>query len=257
MDVPITGTRKKLADLGAVASGLAHEIRNPLNSLYINSQLLAEMLQGLPPECAERREELLSLAQANMKVTQRLNDILTEFLRFARPASMELVVADLNRIVADTLRFLEIDFSRRGIDLSVSRHPEPLFLFCDEKQLKQALLNLLLNAEEAMDKEHKVVAVETGTRNGRPFVRITDNGRGISREDRRQIFRLFFTTRKGGSGLGLPFVRQIVHAHGGRISLRTREGAGSSFTISLPPEAAFKARLRERSPGEYLPERVK
>ncbi|HSL99996.1 MAG TPA: histidine kinase dimerization/phospho-acceptor domain-containing protein, partial [Candidatus Limnocylindria bacterium] len=102
-----TGTRKRLADLGAVASGLAHEIRNPLNSLYINSQILAEMLSALPERATDRKEELLSLARSNMKVTQRLNDILSEFLRFARPTAMELVVADLNRVVADTLRFLE------------------------------------------------------------------------------------------------------------------------------------------------------
>ena len=83
-----TGTRKRLADLGAVASGLAHEIRNPLNSLYINSQILEEMLAALP-EATDRKEEILSLARANMKVTQRLNDILSEFLRFARPTPME------------------------------------------------------------------------------------------------------------------------------------------------------------------------
>ena len=98
--MPNTGTRKKLADLGAVASGLAHEIRNPLNSLSINSQILVEMLSALPGVAPDRKEELLSLAHANMKVTRRLNDILTEFLRFARPPSMELVVADLTRIAA-------------------------------------------------------------------------------------------------------------------------------------------------------------
>ncbi len=96
--MPNTGTRKKLADLGAVASGLAHEIRNPLNSLSINSQILVEMLSALPDVAPERKEELLSLAHANMKVTRRLNDILTEFLRFARPPSMELVVADLSLV---------------------------------------------------------------------------------------------------------------------------------------------------------------
>ena len=198
-----TGTRKRLADLGAVASGLAHEIRNPLNSLYINSQILVEILDALPDGATERKEELLSLARANMKVTRRLNDILSEFLRFARPPSPELVVADLNRIVAETIRFLEVDFQRRGIALGAAFHPEPLPLFADEKKLKQALINVLLNAEEAMDKEEKIVRVATGLVKGRPFVRVSDNGRGIPAKDRRQIFRLFFSTRKkihtGGS----------------------------------------------------------
>src|SRR5512134_2176524 len=142
--VPTAGTRKQLADLGAVASGLAHEIRNPLNSLYINSQLLAELIEGLPDDLPGGRDELLSLARANMKVTERLNDLLTEFLRFARPPSMELIVTDLNRVVSDTLRFLEVDFGRRGIDLVARYHPGPLLLFADEKRLKQALLNVLL-----------------------------------------------------------------------------------------------------------------
>lgn len=251
-----TGTRKRLADLGAVASGLAHEIRNPLNSLYINSQILAEMLAALP-ETADRKEELLALARANMKVTRRMNDILSEFLRFARPTATEFVVADLNRVVADTLRFLEVDFARRGIILDSSLHPDPLPLFADEKQLRQVLLNILLNAEEAMDKEQKVIRVTTGSERGRPFVRVTDNGRGIPREVRKQIFQLFFSTRKNGTGLGLPIVRKIVREHGGKIGIRSREGRGTTVTISLPSEEQSKTRIRLQAEGRALPEKVR
>ena len=254
--MPTTGTKKKLADLGAVASGLAHEIRNPLNSLYINSQLLEEMLSALPDSDEARKEELLSMARSNLKVTQRLNDLLTDFLRFARPPSMELVVADLNRVVAETLRFLEVDFSRRGILLAARLHPVPLPLLADEKQLKQALLNLLLNAEEAMDKNCKRIRVVTGLSGGRPFVRVQDNGRGIPRADRRQIYRLFFTTRKNGSGLGLPIVRQIVREHGGKISIRSREGRGTTATILFPSEPQFKKMLSGRSRMGRLPEKI-
>jgi signal transduction histidine kinase len=255
--VPATGTRKRLADLGAVASGLAHEIRNPLNSLYINSQILEEILAAMPEGATDRKEELLSLARSNMKVTQRLNDILSEFLRFARPTAMELVVADLNRVVADTLRFLEVDFSRREIELVASFHPEPLPLFADEKQLRQALLNILLNAEEAMDKERKVIRVTTGSERGQPFVRVADNGRGIPRAERKQIFHLFFSTRKNGTGLGLPIVRKIVREHGGKIGIRSREGRGTTVTISLPPEEQSKVRMRQRAAGRPLPEKVR
>lgn len=252
-----TGTRKRLADLGAVASGLAHEIRNPLNSLYINSQMLAEMIQSLPDSLGARRDEMLALARADMKVTRRLNDLLTEFLRFARPPEKELVVADLNRIVAETLRFLEVDFGRRGVALSVRLHPGPLPLFADDKQLKQALMNVLLNAEEASDREPPRILVETGIRRGRPWVRVTDNGRGIPASDRRQIFKLFFTTRRSGSGLGLPIVRQIVRDHGGRIAVRTREGVGTAITFSLPSEEAFKTTTSHKAGKTMLPERVK
>jgi len=246
--VPATKTRKKIADLGAVAAGLAHEIRNPLNSLYINSQLLEEMLSELPGGAVPQKDEMLSLARANMKVTQRLNDTLSGFLRFARPPAMDLAVVDLNRVVAEVLRFLDVDFSYHGISLKTRYHASDLPLLADEKQLKQALLNLLLNAEEALDKEEKEIRVSTGVRGGRPFVRIQDNGRGIPRADRRQIFRIFFTTRRNGSGLGLPIVRQIIHQHGGTISIRSREGAGTTVTVSLPFESQFRAMFPGRLP---------
>jgi signal transduction histidine kinase len=161
---------------------------------------------------------------------------------------MDLSLVDLNRIVAEVLRFLEMDFSFHGISLKTRFHATPLPLLADEKQLKQALLNLLLNAEEAVDKEEKMIRVTTGVRRGRPFVRIQDNGRGIPRGYRRQIFRLFFTTRKNGSGLGLPIVRQIIHQHGGTISLRSREGHGTTVTASLPFEAQFRAMFPGRLP---------
>ncbi len=246
--MPATKTRKKIADLGAVAAGLAHEIRNPLNSLFINSQLLEEMLSELPDGIAPQKEEMLSLARANMKVTRRLNESLSGFLRFARPPAMELAVVDLNRIVAETLRFLDVDFSYHGVALKARYHATALPLLADEKQLKQALLNLLLNAQEALDKEEKTIRVTTGVRDGRPFVRIQDNGRGIPRAERRHVFRVFFTTRREGSGLGLPIVRQVIHQHGGTISLRSREGAGTAVTVSLPFEAQFRAMFPGRLP---------
>jgi len=246
--VPATRTRNKLADLGAVAAGLAHEIRNPLNSLYINGQLLEEMLSELPEEGVPQKGDLLSLARANLKVTQRLNDTLSGFLRFARPPAMGLALVDLNRIVSETLRFLETEFAYRGVSLKTKLHPTPLPILADEKLLKQALLNLLLNAQEAVEKEEKVIRVTTGVRAGRPFVRIRDNGRGIPASDRRHIFRLFFTTRKNGSGLGLPIVRQIVRQHGGAIYVRSREGKGTTMTVALLFEEQFRAMYPGRLP---------
>ena len=246
--MPATKTRKKIADLGAVAAGLAHEIRNPLNSLFINSQLLEELLSELPDGAVPQKEEMLSLARANMKVTRRLNETLSGFLRFARPPAMDLALVDLNRLVAETLRFLDVDLSYHGIALKARYHPSALPLLADEKQLKQALLNVLLNAEEALDKEEKVIRVTTGMRDGRPFVRVQDNGRGIPRADRRHVFSIFFTTRREGSGLGLPIVRQIIHQHGGSISLRSREGSGTTVTVSLPFEAQFRAMYPGRLP---------
>ena len=239
--MPSNRNRKNKSELDAVAAGLAHEIRNPLNSLFINSQLIEEMIAELPDEISPHKEELLSLARANMKVTRRLNETLSGFLRFARPSVMELGPVDLNRIVTDTLNFLDVDFARRGIVPAVKLHPSELPLLADEKQLKQALLNLLLNAEEALDKDVKLIRVTTGVLRGRPFVRIQDNGRGISADERRQIFQVFYTTRREGSGLGLPIVRRIIRQHGGAVSFRGREGAGSTVTVTLPSESQFRS----------------
>jgi len=239
--VPANRNRKKISELDAMAAGLAHEIRNPLNSLFINSQLIEEMIAELPDEIAPQKEELLSLALANMKVARRLNETLSGFLRFARPSALELGLVELNRVVAETLRFLDVDFTRRGIVPTVRYHPSELPLLADEKQLKQALLNLLLNAEEALDKEEKSIRVVTGVRRGRPYVRIQDNGRGIPADERRHIFQIFYTTRRGGSGLGLPIVRRIVRSHGGSISIRSREGVGTTVTVTLPFESQFRA----------------
>ena len=246
--MPATRTRNKLADLGAVAAGLAHEIRNPLNSLYINGQLLEEMLAELPERSVPQKEDLLSLARANLKVTQRLNDTLSGFLRFARPPAMELAPVDLNRILSETLRFIEMEFAHRGVTLKAKLHPTPLPILADEKLLKQAILNLLLNAQEAVEKEEKVIRVTTGVRAGRPYVAIHDNGRGIPPSDRRRIFTLFFTTRKNGSGLGLPIVRQIARQHGGAVYVRSREGKGTTMTVALPFEEQFRAMFPGRLP---------
>ena len=246
--MPATRTRNKLADLGAVAAGLAHEIRNPMNSLYINGQLLEEMLTELPEGSVPQKEDLLSLARANLKVTQRLNDTLSGFLRFARPPAMELAPVDLNRILSETLRFIEMEFAHRGVTLKAKLHPTPLPILADEKLLKQAILNLLLNAQEAVEKEEKVIRVTTGVRAGRPYVAIHDNGRGIPPSDRRRIFTLFFTTRKNGSGLGLPIVRQIARQHGGAVYVRSREGKGTTMTVSLLFEEQFRAMFPGRLP---------
>ena len=206
------------------------------------------MLSELPEGSVPQKGDLLSLARANLKVTQRLNDTLSGFLRFARPPAMELALVDLNRILSETLRFLETEFAYRGVALQTKLHPTPLPILADEKLLKQAFLNLLLNAQEAMEKEEKVIRVATGVRAGRPFVRIRDNGRGIAPSDRRRIFRLFFTTRKNGSGLGLPIVRQIVRQHGGAVYVRSQEGKGTTITVALLFEEQFRAMFPGRLP---------
>jgi len=183
-----------------------------------------------------------------IREVQFVTEMMESFLRFARPPAMELALVDLNRVVSETLRFLETELAYRGVSLKTKLHPSPLPILADEKLLKQALLNLLLNAQEAVEKEEKVIRVTTGVRAGRPFMRIRDNGRGIPPSDRRHIFRLFFTTRKNGSGLGLPIVRQIVRQHGGAVYVRSSEGKGTTMTVVLLFEEQFRAMYPGRLP---------
>ncbi len=253
----MTGKRRiPREEFESLLSGIAHEIRNPLNALTINTQLLLEYT-GMLPEWFPKKEEMTEILESNIKVLSRLNDLVSEFLRYSRPPSPEFASTDLNGLVREVLEFVEAEFRKRGIRLKVSLADEPLVVLVDGKMVKQALLNLLLNAADALDKEEKLVEVETGKKGGRPYVSVADNGSGIGREERKKIFALFYTTKQGGSGIGLPLVRKIMETHGGKVTLRSRKRKGSRFTLVFPTEAEFGKFIRGRGRNRLLPEVVR
>lgn len=222
--------RAQNARLSQLAGGLAHEIRNPLSTLSLNLDLLAEDFE----EAETPRERRAGQRIARLKrETRRLHDILENFLRFARLQDLKLETANLNVVVEELCDFYEPQASTRGIVVRTHFDPELAPVPLDADIFKQAALNLMLNAEQAMPEGGELIMT---TRRDGDFVvlEVIDTGIGMSDDVRDKIFDPFYSTRKGGSGLGLPTTRNIVEGHGGAIEAQSVPNKGSRFTIRLP-----------------------
>jgi len=222
--------KEKLAAIGEMAAGLAHEIRNPLASLYGSIQLLqAEVsLEGT-------QERLMGIV---LKESERLDALITDFLLFAFPHVGETESIPLRDLVEETLEvFRKGPHFQEGLNVDVRMDPT-VRINGNRRQLQQILWNLLLNAAQSMSEhgEIRVEAEQTRNRPGVPSVswRVQDTGRGIAAENLARIFDPFYTSRQGGTGLGLAIVHRIVENHGGRIHVRSDLGKGTVFEIDLP-----------------------
>jgi two-component system sensor histidine kinase PilS (NtrC family) len=222
--------KEKLAAIGEMAAGLAHEIRNPLASLYGSIQLLqAEVsLEGT-------QERLMGIV---LKESERLDALITDFLLFAFPHVGERESIPLRDLVEETLEvFKQGPHFQDGLNVDVRMDPT-VRVEGNRRQLQQILWNLLLNAAQSMSGggEIRVEAEKTRSRAGTPSVswRVRDTGRGIAAENLTRIFDPFYTSRQGGTGLGLAIVHRIVENHGGRIHVRSVPGKGTVFEIALP-----------------------
>lgn len=221
----------RLAYVGTLASGLAHEIRNPLNAMNMNLQMLEE-------ELAVRNEpsdpEAAGLLASTKGEVRRLESLVNDFLSYARPSSPRFEPCDINRTVTEIVRFLAAELQQKGIVIETHlREPLPM-VEVDEAQLRQALMNILINAKEVLGPGGRIDASTGLGPQGEVLIRIGDNGPGIPPDLRQRIFEVFYSTRGGGTGLGLPIAQRIVEAHGGRIELETEIGKGSTFTLHLP-----------------------
>lgn len=226
--------RAAYAEIAQVAGGLAHEIRNPLSTMRMNLELLAEEFEDA--ESHRDRRALQKIERIHQE-SLRLQGILEDFLRFARVLDAEPVPTDLNDVVDDLRDFCEGQGAAAGIisrtQLDRRLPPVPL----DVDLFKQALLNLILNAQHAMPDGGELMLT---TRRDGPWavLDVVDTGVGIPASDQPKVFDAFFSTRPGGSGLGLPTTRKIIEAHGGTIVLESEPGRGSRFSIRLPIEFA-------------------
>jgi signal transduction histidine kinase len=226
---------ERLATAGKMAAQVTHEIRNPLSSLALNAELLDEEL-GKSPAIGETR----ALLGAMHDEIDRLTGITEAYLRFARLPAPEPEFENLNIAVEAALEFMRGEFQEQGIavDADLTRDLEPVLF--DGGQLRQALINLLRNARESLPEGGRV-RVTTCERDRAACLIVSDNGPGIPAAARAQVFETFYTTKSGGTGLGLPLVRQICLAHGGNVEYEDNQGGGSSFVITLPYGVAESA----------------
>ncbi len=226
--------RKRLqaenTELATLAGGLAHEIRNPLSTIGMNLELLAEELENDDSQRARRMMRRIGNLQGECR---NLEEILNAFLQFARAGELHLAEGNLNTIVSDYVDFLEPQANSMEVELRLHLDSDLPVVMLDRSLMRQALVNLCRNAIEAMP-DGGSIDLLTRTRGNEVVLEVIDTGKGMDEKTRAQMFQAFFSTRSGGSGLGLPTVRRIVEAHHGRISCESEVGKGTRFTITLP-----------------------
>jgi two-component system sensor histidine kinase PilS (NtrC family) len=232
-----------LARLGEMSAGMAHEIRNPLGALAGAMQMLRKDLHA-----DETSQRLMDIA---VREATRLDNIITEFLQYARPPALNLAEYDLNKVLAETLDLVQHEARiRANIIIITTLADGPLPGQVDPDQMKQVFWNLAINAFDAMPAGGQLTIttsgrkIDAGGRKGEVVeTAFQDTGEGVSKANLDKIFLPFFTTKKQGSGLGLAAVHRIVDLHGGWIKVDSREGHGSRFVVCLPRSAATGVRL--------------
>jgi signal transduction histidine kinase len=215
----------RLSALGQLSAGLAHEIRNPLASVSGSLQILASDF----PEGHSKRE----FVEIIQKELARLNQVLTEFLHFARTPKPDRQACDLREVVESIRVLCSQEASRQGVHIQVSYPDDLPEVFVDAAQIQQALLNIVLNAVQVMDSGGQLIIAVKNNSSG-VQIEIQDNGPGIPAEHRSQVFDPFFTTKDRGTGLGMSIAHKLIHGHKGNIRLLDNGRPGTTFIIDLP-----------------------
>lgn len=222
--------REGQTDLSALMGSLAHELKNPLSTITVSLKLLAEDFQQ--PANGRERHALVRL-DVLREETRRLSSLLDDVLQFVRRVELQRHRCDLNQLLRDMINFYGPQAQDTKVTLRHQLCPEEMFCDIDADLLKQALLNIFINAQQAMPDGGELM-IRTTLEQGSAIIDITDTGPGISDADRQQVFSLSFSTKKGGSGLGLPTAKRIVDAHNGSIDVQTTPGRRTNFRILLP-----------------------
>jgi signal transduction histidine kinase len=242
-----TRSAEKLAELGALASHLAHEIRNPLSIVKVNLQLLSEDISYMI-KSAKNSEDAHSMANLELcqklnrhlrkietitKETDRLSDTLNDFLRYAGKMELHRGRHNVNEILDDLIDFYEPQAIAKSVQMRHVLSTQPAYCLIDADLLKQAFLNLFINATQAMAEGGELM-IRSEIKSDTIQIEVIDTGPGIPAEEQTKIFSAYYTTKPGGSGLGLPTCQRIIEEHDGHITLHSEVGKGSVFTITLP-----------------------
>jgi signal transduction histidine kinase len=222
---------EKMAVVGTFASGLAHEVRNPLNSIALQLSILERRVAPLPSGVAEEIKGLLGIIREEVR---RLDNLVGDFLQFSRSNRIQYRPVSLDSLVDEVMRLLRPEARAAGVTLRRERIGDPTpNLWVDPEKIKQVSINLVQNAIEALPQGGEVV-VESGCIDGRALMIVRDDGPGLP--EGLDVFQLFVTTKAHGTGLGLSIAQQIVLEHGGEIEATSKPGGGATVTVSLPVE---------------------
>jgi signal transduction histidine kinase len=231
-----------LEELGKLTGELAHEIKNPLSTIKINLELVGEELQetisaeeGKSSVEKDNRSQIRALRKIAViqKETDRLEQILEGFLRYVGKTELNLASADINELVSDMIDFFSPQAHSHSITIRQGLYNEPLICKVDTDMLKQVILNLFINAQQAMSRGGELM-IRTDRQKKEAIIQINDTGSGIAPEKLPYIFEAYYSSRPQGSGLGLPTAKKIIKAHNGTITVDSEPEKGTSFTIKLP-----------------------
>jgi len=228
----ITKKQKDLSEAGILASGLAHEIRNPLNSIKINVQLLQEDIEDAVDDNELKKDFRETISSITYEIA-RLNELMTNFLTYARPTQLTVEEFDLSEFLEDMVNFMKVEAEAKGIELKLEVPNEKLVFKGDMQKLRQSIMNILKNAIQILS-EGGVVKVSLKNMRDLYLIEIEDNGPGMTEDFLSQIFVAFSSQRKGGTGLGLSIAKKFIEAHGGGIKVESEVGKGTKFTVILP-----------------------
>ena len=224
---------ERIDSIVRLAAGVAHELGNPLNSLTIHLQLIERKLKNLAKQPdATNLSESLQVCQGEV---ERLDGIITHFLKAIRPQKLELNELDLLGLVEDVLRVQEAELSNRKLEVKVEVSDDLPTILGDRDQIKQAFFNLIKNAMEAMQSSGSL-RILARCDDDYVYLQFVDNGSGISEEDLSKVFQAYYTTKEEGHGLGMMIVERIMREHGGHINIESRKEAGTAITLQFPQQ---------------------
>jgi len=215
-----------------LAAAIAHEIRNPLN--YINLTL-DHLRSSFAPTDPNKRATFVQLNDQLKTEVARINRQITDFLKYSRPSKLDLQSVDIRAEAEDALRLVEVRAEECGIETKIIQDGALPPVMGDPESLRSVFTNLVINAVEAIDGAGGSISIKLSNTDANSVkVEITDSGHGIAAEDISKVFEPYFSTKETGTGLGLAIVKKAVDDHGGTISVASKEGSGTTFTIILP-----------------------
>lgn len=223
-------TAEQYAEIARLVGSLAHEIKNPLSTINLNMELLAEDFAGADNPRDKRKLAKIQMVQRECR---RLQSILDDFLNFAKVRRLNFEPTDLNEEIRKLLEFYRPKAEEARIEITPYLKSDLPTVLLDREQFRGALLNLILNAQQAMPDGGQLVVATDTTAHG-VCLHLIDTGCGMDEQTLSRIFEAFYSTKPGGSGLGLPTTGKIIEAHGGTITCQSEVGRGTRFTIELP-----------------------